>query len=112
MSGAIELPWPPKELLPNARVHFRKKNALAQAYKGYCILLTPKSIPDGTHLSITFNPPDKRRRDLDGMLSSFKWGIDAIASVLCVDDYVFSLSLKRGEPVKGGRVVVEIGEAA
>ena len=108
--GNIVLPWPPSELLPNARIHFRRKNAIAQAYKLNCVLLTPKSIPDGTHLSITFNPPDKRRRDLDGMLSSFKWGIDAIAHVMGVDDYQFSLSLRRAEPVKGGRVVIEVGQ--
>jgi hypothetical protein len=42
------------------------------------------------------------------MLASFKHGIDAIAHVMGVDDYEFSLSLKRGDPVKGGLVVVSI----
>lgn len=108
----IELPWPPRELSPNARVHWGKvrgKNSPGDKYMRDCILLTPKSIPDGTHLSIEFRPPDKRRRDLDNMLASFKRGIDAIASVMGVDDYTFSLSLKRGDPIKGGRVIVEIG---
>lgn len=34
--------------------------------------------------------------------------IDAIAQVLCIDDYEFSLSLRRGEPIKGGKVMVSI----
>lgn len=103
----ITLPWPPRELLPNARVHFRKKSDAARKYKADCVLLTPKTI-EGTHLSMTFCPPDKRRRDLDNMLASFKVGVDAIAQVMGVDDYHFTLSLRRAEPVKGGAVIVEI----
>jgi crossover junction endodeoxyribonuclease RusA len=110
----IVLPWPPAALRPNASSpgNWRRKSEAAKRYKHDCILLTPKSIADGTHLAITFCPPDKRRRDLDNMLASFKAGIDAIAQVMGVDDYQFSISLTRGEPVKGGQVVVVIGEAA
>lgn len=61
------------------------------------------------HLGITFHPPDKRRRDLDGMLSSIKSHLDGLADSLRVDDIRFELSIKRGEPVKLGRVEVEIG---
>jgi hypothetical protein len=46
------------------------------------------------------------------MLASFKHGIDAIATVMGVDDYGFSLSISRGDPVPGGKVVISIGEAA
>jgi crossover junction endodeoxyribonuclease RusA len=115
MSGGaareVVLPWPPSALRPNASSpgNWRKKANAAKAYKADCILLVPKSICEGTHLAITFFPPDRRRRDLDNMLAAFKWGVDAIASVMGVDDYQFSLSLKRGDPVKGGLVVVEIG---
>ena len=108
ITSSLTLPWPPRELHPNARVHFAKRSNVARKYKSDCVLLTPKSIADGTHLSITFNPPDNRRRDLDGMLSAFKWGIDAIAQVMGVDDYQFSLSLRRAGPVKGGAVIVEV----
>ena len=45
---------------------------------------------------------------MDGMIASFKHGIDAIASVMGVDDYDFSISMHRGEPIKGGAVMVEV----
>lgn len=106
----IELPFPPSALRPNASSpgNWRRKSEAAKRYKRDCLLLTPKAIPQGTHLAIEFCPPDKRRRDLDNMLASFKQGIDAIAEVMGVDDYLFTLSLARGEPIKGGKVVVRI----
>lgn len=113
-AGEIELPFPPSALRPNASSpgNWRRKSEAAKRYKNDCILLTPKSIPHGDHLAITFCPPDKRRRDLDNMLASFKHGIDAIATVMGVDDYGFSLSISRGDPVPGGKVVISIGAAS
>lgn len=111
MSGAlIELPWPPKELSPNfkRRKHWRAYQPIAKEYKALCVQIVSKTIAGGTHLDITFLPPDRRRRDLDGMLGAFKHGIDAIAQVIGVDDCEFSLGLRRGEPVKGGKVLVGI----
>ena len=58
-----------------------------------------------------FHPPDKRRRDLDNMLASAKQGIDAISAAIGLDDYHFGFTIVRGEPVKGGRIVVDIVES-
>ena len=60
------------------------------------------------HAIITFHPPDKRRRDLDNMLSSFKSGIDGIVDAIGVDDSDWTITISKGEPVIGGKVVVEI----
>ncbi|MEJ7933513.1 hypothetical protein WG907_04475 [Sphingobium sp. AN558] len=65
---------------------------------------------DAAHLTLRFCPPDRRRRDLDNMLASFKQGIDAISETIGLDDYHFGLTLSRGEPVKGGSVEVTITE--
>src|SRR3546814_7576318 len=46
-------------------------------------------------LRIEFYPPDKRRRDLDNMLASFKYGIDAVAEAMGVDDSLFEFRLCR-----------------
>ena len=35
----IDLPWPPKELSPNARVHWTKKAKAAKAYRLECFIL-------------------------------------------------------------------------
>lgn len=59
-------------------------------------------------LCIAFRPPSKRRADLDNMLASFKYGIDAIASYTLLDDSNFSLVISKGEPIKHGAVEVEI----
>lgn len=69
------------------------------------------SAPDAGEimLRVTFNPPDRRRRDLDGMFASAKAGLDGIADALAADDYRFAFMIRRAEPVKGGRVLVEIG---
>lgn len=114
----ITLPWPAKELSPNARVHFQVKAKAAKAYREAAYWLTvthgeyrmaPGLLPDGpVHLILTFSPPDKRRRDLDGMLSSIKAGLDGVADALAVNDHRFEFTLRRAEPVKGGKVTVAI----
>lgn len=112
----IELPWPHRDLSPNARVHFRAKAAATKAYREQAYWLTKASdliAPDEGNIAlrIDFHPPDKRRRDLDNMLASIKGGIDGIADGLGVNDQRFGFWLSREAPVKGGRVVVSIMEA-
>lgn len=108
----IELPWPPKELSPNARVHYMAKAKHTKAYREQAYWLTRASVERGIHpsprLKIVFHPPDRRRRDLDGMLSSIKAGLDGIADAMAVNDSEFELNLSRAEPIKGGRVMVSL----
>lgn len=67
--------------------------------------------PGALALSLTFCPPDKRRRDLDNLLAAMKPDFDGVSQALGVDDQLFEpLTLRRGEPVKGGRVVLEVGQ--
>lgn len=67
--------------------------------------------PAGTiPMTITFNPPDRRQRDDDNAIASFKAARDGIALGLGVDDRVFRPTYVFGDPIKGGRVLVEIGE--
>lgn len=110
----IVLPWPPSELHPNARAHFHAKARRARAYRETAFVTAKESGATGmgnVTICLDFHPPDKRRRDLDGMLSAVKSGLDGIADALGVDDYGFALRLTRCDPVKGGRVVVTM-EAA
>lgn len=116
----VELPWPDPKLAPNRRngkhwtvTHAAKIDAFgsaatltlqAQRASGYC---APAEGPIA--LALTFFPPDRRRRDLDGLLSACKAALDAVAQVLGVDDARFEpVTLRRGEPVKGGSVVLEV----
>lgn len=113
----IELPWPDKKLSPNARVHF---HALAKAKKEYKQLVTwefnmqishiPDFLDGNIPIKITFHPPDRRRRDDDNAITSFKAGRDAIAQALGVDDFRFRpVTYDWQDPVKGGKVVVVVG---
>lgn len=116
----IELPWPPKELSPNARVHFHDKAKATKVYRDGAYWLTKTAYSRGelmlselpaegeVILRCEFHPPDKRRRDLDGMFSSIKAGLDGIADSLEVNDHRFGFQIHRREPCKGGRVVVSI----
>lgn len=116
----IELPWPPKELSPNARIHHMEKAKATKAYRETAYWLTAAHgefrgaanlLPEGeVKLRIEFYPPDRRRRDLDGMFSSIKAGLDGIADAICVNDQRFGFDISRRPPVKNGRVVITIGE--
>lgn len=110
----IALDWPPRELHPNARVHRMVK---AKATKGYRYASWVIALRDGPELplerpvalEIDFHPPDKRRRDLDGCLSAVKAGLDGIADAYQINDFnINPITIRRCEPVKGGRVEVRI----
>lgn len=117
--GIIELPWPPKELTPNfkRRHHWRTYQRPTKLYREACYVLTKAAglrAPKGgrVNLTIAFYPPDRRRRDDDGMIGAFKAGRDGMADALGTDDHNFRASYAFGEPVKGGKVVVTLEAAA
>lgn len=105
----IILPWPDKRLSSNARVHWAVKAKATKAAReaaGWAARASGVRVDtDGAiTLKITFCPPDKRKRDIDGMLSSLKGAIDGIADGLAVNDCRFRYILGLGEPIKGGKV--------
>lgn len=120
----VRLPWPSASLAPNRRngKHWTATHAAKLSAGHAATVLTMQAMRSEGYtapaegpiaLSLTFCPPDARRRDLDGMLSSNKAGLDAIAKVLGVDDVRFEpITLRRGEKVKGGAVVVEVDREA
>lgn len=108
----LELPWPPKELSPNARLHWAKLAKAKKAYRAECAYWAIKQgavklDAQKLHLSLTFFAPTRRAYDLDNALARMKAGLDGLADVLGVDDSRWSLSIARGEAT-GGSVVVEV----
>lgn len=118
----VTLPWPDRRLSPNARLHWRPKAAItakaradAHLYAleaaGYSLgtirsdLAGEAPIP----LKVTFYPPDRRHRDDDGMVSSFKAARDGLADALHINDRRFRPEYHFAEPEKPGRIEVEIG---
>ncbi len=109
----LELPWPPKELSPNARTHWAKRSKIAKNYRAACHVLCKAAgivAPEGKMLLIMeFVPPDRRRRDDDNLLSSMKAGRDGLADALGIDDHRFVTQISiSDETTKGGTVRVQI----
>lgn len=120
----ISFPWPNVALTPNAkrRKHWRyyqpivKKARYETAIIAYgalgCALSATRQALAGEGpiaLTITFYPPDKRHRDDDSMIGSFKHARDGLADALCVNDRRFRPAYRFAPPEKPGRIVVEIG---
>jgi crossover junction endodeoxyribonuclease RusA len=108
----ITLPWPPKDLSPNSRVHWARKSKAAKTYRALCNIITKQSGAkvdwDGViHVWMDFYPPDKRRRDDDNMIGSFKSGRDGMAEALGVDDKRFRIHPWVKDEI-GGKVVVSL----
>lgn len=115
----IELPWPPKVLSPNNRAHWTRKLEPRQRYRLDCYMLAKgwlatsrewRPSPDcPLPIKVTFCPPDRRHRDDDNMIGSFKSGRDGLADALGVNDRLFRPEYHFAEPVKGGLITVELG---
>lgn len=110
----LVLPWPPKILSPNARPHWAVKARAVKAYRAGCYLLAkgfPVTFGAGDiPLTVTFCPPDARRRDRDNLIASMKAGMDGIAQAWGVDDSRFVPTYRMGKPVEHGEVVIEVGK--
>jgi len=105
----IRLGWPSRCLHPNSRIDRRRatqsrQKARAEGWAEAKRIGLP-ALPE-THVEVTFYPPDNRRRDVDGMFSSIKAHLDGIAEAMDVDDAGWTFTLTKGEPVKGGAVLL------
>lgn len=111
-STSIVLPWPPKELSPNARGHWSKLAKAKKAYRAACAWQATaqgakKMQAESLHLTLTFYPPTRRAFDLDNALARCKAGLDGLCDVLGVDDSKWSLTIRKAETT-GGFVKVEV----
>lgn len=113
----IELPWPARELHPNARVHWAKRAKVAAEAKAYAHWVTlackPAPLNHGKLIfCLEFFPPDRRKRDDDGLIASMKSARDGIAQALGIDDNRFITRAEISDGTcKGGKVVVTIEPA-
>lgn len=118
----IKLPWPDPRLFPNwKRSHhwsqYRPAEEKARKDGGN---LTREAISHDKRiqivsggqirLRITFTPPDRRKRDDDGMIGAIKNWRDGIADALKCDDSRFRCEYVIAEPKKPGGVLVEVFE--
>lgn len=117
----VKLPWPSPALAPNRSngKHWGTVAALKAKSKADAYALAKNALngrkfdPDADFpVSIVFLTPDRRRRDVDGMLSSLKSSLDGIAQAIGVDDRHFRPILVDWECIgKESGVIVGIGVA-
>lgn len=116
MTIEITLPWPPKELSPNARQHHMAFYRAKKAYKAACMWTAKEQgatriEADKVHVHMVFFKPTKRAMDLDNMLGRMKSGLDGLSELLGVDDSKWSLSIEFAKEV-GGMVKVTVTPGA
>ena len=114
----ISLPWPDRNLTPNARIHWRPKAVLtAEALEaGYWITKAdaPYGLFDWTvwkriSAQYTFYPPDRRRRDQDNYAAGMKAYQDGICDAMKINDFHLQLEKPVWQNVfKGGKVILEL----
>lgn len=101
------LPWPHRNLSPNARTHWSAKARSSAKAKSDAFYATKASgLKPFTRFHLTFCPPDNRRRDLDNLIASSKAALDGMAKAMGVDDAAFRWTAEIGEVCPGGRVIV------
>ena len=113
----LVLPWPSKDLSPNARVHFRVKARATKLARQTAVMMAHEAgwralqLPAGRlHLWIAcYQAPGKKLPDDDNMTGRCKAYRDGIAQLLGIDDGRFQAHLfVKDERRPGGQVVVRI----
>jgi crossover junction endodeoxyribonuclease RusA len=114
----VKLDWPAPGLSPNARLHWSRKSRLIKSARkaAWASVLEARGRANALrgerlHLTWTFCPPDRRRRDADNIIASLKAAADGISDALGFDDSKFVSTYQFGEPVKGGAVLVTVRSA-
>jgi crossover junction endodeoxyribonuclease RusA len=108
----LEIPWPSKQLSPNARQHWSAAAKAKKAFRARCKALgeslglhTAKNASGAVLVDLVFYPPDRRARDLDNLLASMKAGLDGLADAMGVDDSRWQLSIKKSDTIYPGGLV-------
>jgi crossover junction endodeoxyribonuclease RusA len=112
----VTLPWPAAKLNPNnPSRHWRAKQGEREDARkqGYWLTTPGAPLAGSLAMTVTFFPPDRRRRDLDNLLAAMKPSLDGICSRLDIDDsQIRQVLLRWGDKDANGKVVVSIGELA
>jgi crossover junction endodeoxyribonuclease RusA len=109
----ITLPWPPSILSPNTRVHWAPRAKAVASYRNECGWraraqgVYPVEVGP-VRMTITFHPPDARRRDRDNMIASCKAMMDGLADAMILDDRFFIPTYQVGDIITGGGVTVDL----
>jgi crossover junction endodeoxyribonuclease RusA len=111
---AITLPWPDKLLWPRSRPHWAVKarvTSVAKALAFYTAKANKPTLYGSSELvvKVVGNAPSKRSYDGDNLQAACKAYFDGIAAAIGIDDKHWRFDgVTKGDPVKGGQVVIII----
>ena len=114
MNAEIFLPWPSKDLSPNARVHWSKlAKAKKKAKEAAFYIVKEAGIGkiDADRLTVRYSifPPSRRKYDLDNIIASLKAAADGISLAIGIDDSQWAIHIEpRGPVEKNGMVKVTL----
>ena len=110
---AFSVSFPPKELSPNARLHWSKVNRAKKVHQSavWAAMLSQKIRKmgdDQISFEMTFYPPSGRKFDDDNLVRRMKGARDEIARFIGVDDNIFSMAAPviAGKEPPFGRVAI------
>jgi Holliday junction resolvase RusA-like endonuclease len=114
----IELPPGLKMLSLNGRYHWSERNRRNAAIRkaAWALALNAK-IPrlERVSVTVTYQPPDRHRRDADNIAMAAKAAIDGISAAGVVEgdwsEHVTEVVCRIGERYPKGRLVIAITEA-
>ena len=106
----VELPWPAALLSSNARPHHMAKARAVKTARTLawwrCRAERIPALPAQTlPVTITFHPPDNRRRDRHNCQDQVKAYIDGIAEAVGIDDFHWRIDWAWGDNAPSGKVV-------
>ena len=109
---------PPKEANPNSNSHFyirsRVRREQHEQMLGYVLEQGRPDTPfEKAHITITWRAKDKRKRDIDNLLSAMKGSIDGLVEAdVLVDDSAkhlsYTLFYEWGDDVTENETILEI----
>jgi len=109
----IVLPFPAKDLWPNARPHWAAKARLAKKHRAWAYAATlAAKVPtpeSRVNFIVTIHPRATRKIDADNAIAALKSSFDGIADALGVNDNTFNAPVVLfGLPRPGGLVRIEV----
>lgn len=115
----VKLPWPPAKSSPNgSQKDYLGKARAGREYKAECAIgciaqkIRPMAWDGDVPVTITYHPPDRRPIDWDNIAARCKRGFDAVAESVGIDDRRWwPVTSRKGDPVRGGCVIIQIGKA-
>lgn len=114
----ITLPWPPSKTSSNKgkQGNWWEKSKAGKSYKATCAAICKEQKVRKLNWSgdmpvkITYHFPTNGRNDWDNLAGRAKQGWDAVSEAIGIDDgHWWPVHSHKGEKVKGGAIVVEIG---